>query len=93
MILKFQNKTGMKIQAPSGFSWTTLLFGPFVPLFRCDIKWFFIMLIINLLTHGISCFIFPFYYNKAYVKVLLEKGFYTTDKTTECWLKDNNLIV
>ncbi len=93
MILTFQNKTGMKIQVTDGFSWTTLLFGPLVPLFRGDGKWFFIMLISGLLTYGISSFVFPFFYNEVYIKALLEKGFYATDKTTAQWLRNNNLIV
>ena len=71
---KFEKK-GVVKRAPKGFSWTTLLFGWFVPLIRGDIKWFAIMLICNLLTFGISHFVFPFFYNKNYTNQLKMEDF------------------
>ncbi|AXJ12915.1 MULTISPECIES: DUF2628 domain-containing protein [Streptococcus] len=69
-----------------GFSWTTLFFGPFVPLFRKDWKWFGIMLSVTVLTvavsvmfdieppSGIVGIIFSFFYNNEYIKDLVTKG-------------------
>lgn len=69
------NELGQKKIVQEGFSWTVLLFGPFVPLIRGDIKWFLIMLPIFFLTAGISDFVFCFIYNNKYIKDLLEKGY------------------
>lgn len=93
MMITLQNQTGMKIQCDTGYSWTTLLFGCFVPIFRGDGKWFFIMLICALITYGISNLIFPFFYNDVYIKRLLEKGFFCTDKVGKEWLKQNNMTI
>jgi hypothetical protein len=67
--------TGIIKKAPVGFSWTTLFFGGFPALFRGDIKWFFIQLLIACFTGGISNIVFAFIYNKTYIQKLLEKGF------------------
>ena len=58
-----------------GFSWTTFFFGPWVPCFRGDLKWFVVMCILCILTWGFSNFIFGFIYNKIYTNSLLDKGF------------------
>ena len=58
-----------------GFSWTMLFFGFLVPLFRSDFKWSILSLIAAFCTAGISWLIFPFVYNKIYIKDLLEKGY------------------
>jgi hypothetical protein len=71
--------TGITKKAPVGFSWTTLFFGGFPALFRGDIKWFFIQLLIACFTAGISNLVFAFIYNKIYVQKLLEKGFKVKD--------------
>ena len=68
-----------------GFSWTTLFFGFFVPLFRGDVSWAVIMLLASFFTAGISNIIFAFIYNKRYTESLLKEGFEpvgTTDTTT-----------
>ena len=67
--------TGIIKTAPVGFSWTTLFFGGFPSLFRGDIKWFIIQLIVDCFTFCVAVFVFPFICNKLYIKNLLEKGF------------------
>lgn len=93
MLITLKNQSGVKIQVSTGFSWTTLLFGCFVPLFRGDIKWFWIMLILALLTYGISNLIFPFFYNSVYLQSLLTQGYTGANKDAENWLKANNMVV
>jgi|GEM_PF-534076 len=76
-------KDGVIKEAPTGFSWTTLVFG-FIPAFmRGDIKWGIIMLLVAMVTGGISWLVFPFIYNKIYIKSLLTEGFSPRDKETE----------
>ena len=57
-----------------GFSWTTFFFGPLPALRRGDFKWFFLQFILDSLFM-IPLFIFPFIYNKIYLKKLLEAGY------------------
>ena len=66
-------------EAPVGFSWTILFFGPFPPIFRGDWKWGLIILVAAFLTFGLSSFIFMFIYNKLYLKSLLEQGYTSID--------------
>tara|TARA_B100001093_G_scaffold500609_1_gene551295 strand:+ start:2076 stop:2378 length:303 start_codon:yes stop_codon:yes gene_type:complete len=61
--------------APVGFSWTTLCFGFFPALFRGDMKWGAIQLGLAIVTSGIALFVFPFIYNKIFIKELIAKGF------------------
>ena len=62
-------------EAPVGFSWTSLMFGAFVPLFRADWGWFFIMLVANVITWGLAGILFGFIYNRIYIQNMLKKGF------------------
>jgi hypothetical protein len=78
MKLSMENpNTGIIKTAPVGFSWTTLFFSGFPSLFRGDIKWFIIQVL--LCWTGISFIIFAFIYNKIYINKLLEKGFKVKD--------------
>jgi hypothetical protein len=80
MKLAMENpNTGIIKRAPVGFSWTTLFFGGFPALFRGDLKWFFIQLLIACFTGGLSNLVFAFIYNKTFVQKLLEKGFKVKD--------------
>lgn len=69
------NDYGHTVTVKEGYSWTTLLFGVFVPLSRGDIKWFAIMLITCFFTGGIAWLFFPFFYNKCYINDLRKKGY------------------
>ncbi len=62
-------------EAPVGFSWTTLFLGLFVPIYRGDWKWAIIMFLAGSFTLGISWIVFPFIYNKLYIKELVKKGY------------------
>ena len=76
MKLTMENpNTGIIKTAPVGFSWTTLFFNALPALFRGDMKWFCIQLLIACCTGGFSALIFAFIYNKLYVKKLLESGY------------------
>lgn len=67
---------GLVAKGVVGFSWTTLFFGAFVPLFRGDWKWFLIMLIAAICTMGISNLVLCFIYNGIYTRDLLENKNY-----------------
>lgn len=76
-------QSGHEIRTKKGFSWTTFFFGFFVPLLRGDIKWFFIMLITNLIvaaiTYGVGLIVtwvvFAAIYNKQYINDCGKKGY------------------
>ncbi|WP_334329850.1 SHOCT domain-containing protein [Companilactobacillus sp. HBUAS59699] len=71
-----------------GFSWTEFFFGFWPAVFRGDWKWLLIMLLVDVglgvFTWGggslLFNFIFAFFYNKFYVKDLIEKGFQPSDE-------------
>ena len=69
------NNLGQIKIVKDGFSWTTLFFGPFVPLLRGDLKWFLISIICWMFTLGIYQLVFCFLYNKIYINELLNKGY------------------
>ena len=84
---------GMIISCPTGFSWTNFFFGVFVPLLRGDLKYTIIQLLVAMLTGGISWLIFPFFYNKLYIKSKLEKGFIASDDYSNNYLFDQGYVV
>jgi len=72
----FENpNTGAIKEAPVGFSWTTFFFGFLPALFRGDWKWGIIILILAIITFGLSALVFMFIYNKLYIKALIGAGF------------------
>ncbi len=89
LVLKNPN-TGEVVRAPVGFSWTALLFGPFVPLFRSDWKHMLVMggilalvivtspifFFLSFLALPICAVVFGAIYNKLYIRSLLfDRGF------------------
>lgn len=72
----------------SGFSWTMLLFGAFVPLLRKDWSTFFVMLLFHFASGFLPNLFLSFFYNRAYTGVLLARGFKATDKTGELLIQE-----
>lgn len=79
MKVYMKNQFGAMKQVKVGFSWTMLFFGFIVPLIRGDWKWCIVSLLISLVTCGIAWIVFPFIYNKIYIKDLIENGWYPAD--------------
>jgi len=67
--------TGNRREAPIGFSWTTFFFCLFPALVRGDWKWVIIMLLLVIPTFGLSWVVFPFIYNRLYIKDLVNEGY------------------
>ncbi|MDZ7342385.1 MAG: HrgC protein [candidate division KSB1 bacterium] len=86
------NQTGAMKEVKLGFSWTTLFFGALVPLFRGDLKWFVIMFLVSIITFGIAWLIFPFIYNKIYIKELMEKGYIPANDTAASELQSRGIM-
>ena len=86
------SKRGVNKQVTTGFSWTNLFFGFFVPAFRGDWKWCLIQLAAMMFTCGISDLVFPFFYNKLYTKELLEAGWEPADDAATKKLIEMDLI-
>ena len=84
-----------------GFSFTTFFFGFFVPLFRGDLKWCFIMIFSHLAiafpTAGIGNIVleivYPCIYNSIYTKNLLKEGYMPADDFSENLLAARGYIV
>lgn len=93
-------KTEISKTVPTGFSWTVLLFGCFVPLFRSDFKWAAIMFLatagVAAATMGfggiLATIAFSFVYNKLYITDLLNSGFESKDQQTTDILRKNGYL-
>lgn len=72
---KISLTNGLEVKtAPIGFSWTVFFFGGFPCLFRHDWVWAICLFIASALTSGIAAVVAAFFYNKIYVKSLLNSG-------------------
>ncbi len=100
-MITLRNKdTGLIKECTTGFSWTTLIFGFFVPLIRGDFKWAAILIILSMLAGGptFGCgavfvdFIIAFLYNKIYIRNLMERGFVPADEDSRNWCISKGLI-
>ena len=77
------NLSGDEKVIPTGFSWTMLLFGIFVPLFRGYWAYFFILLalcFVGGLGVVVAWLICPFLINKHYYEHLLKSGWVPAEK-------------
>jgi len=84
-------------KVPFLYSWISLSFGFFVPILRGDIKWFLIYLIpiilyfINPLL-VFSNIVIAFFYNKRYIKDLIQKGYEPADENSKKLLLSKHII-
>lgn len=105
MITLKHSTSGVLKECPTGYSFTTLLFGFFVPLFRKDFKWAAIMLVggiaygflleefnINASANIALACAFALYYNEQYIKDALEKGYVPADEASRAWLVEKKLV-
>lgn len=76
-----------------GFSWSSLFFGPIIPLLRGDIIWCILWFVLTGSTVLLFWMIFPFIYNKLYLKKLLSSGYIPANKPSENFLLSKNLIL
>ena len=67
-------ESGMVKTGFYGFSWTYLLFGWFVPLFRGELVVGALHLLFTIVTLGLWQFIVCFLYNKQYMTRMLTSG-------------------
>ena len=72
---RYHKGTERTREAPVGFSWTTLFFGPFPMLFRGDWKWFLISLLLALCTVGLSNLVLMFMINRLHLRDLVHDGY------------------
>ena len=82
-------KNGLAKTMKTGFSIEYLFFGILYPIYKGDYKGVFKQLLILFLSCGLAIFVFPFTYNKAYIKRLLMKGYQPVDERSERWLSHN----
>ncbi|WP_077306474.1 hypothetical protein [Terribacillus halophilus] len=95
-----KNSGGLTKQVKVGFSWTTFFFGFLTPLFRGDLKWAIILILIEAVvgsfTFGIGSFVtgivFSFVYNKIYIKELIEKGYQPADQESRALLEEQDIL-
>lgn len=82
-------------QVKLGYSWTFFFWGWFTPLLRGDWHWFWVTFIVASIlaytTMGfgslIAQIVFAYFYNKLYIKDLLESGYTPADEFTAKALK------
>lgn len=76
-------KDGHNKTVPVGFSWTTVFFGAFVPLFRGDFYWFAIAFacvmaniipLIGALVYLAYYILSPAFYNRLHIQRLVQLG-------------------
>lgn len=68
-------RTGKIKSVPIGFSWTVVLLGFFVPLYRSDWLWTIIMFVMGSFTYGLGTLLFAPFYNQIYARSLVKRGY------------------
>lgn len=93
-IVYLKNTITWKIkECPTWFSWTSLIFWFWVPLFRWDFLWFFLHIILTFITFYIFPFIFPFFYNSIFIRNYLKNWYLPYDINSKDYLKRNWYII
>ena len=80
VVLMKNPQTGRIKKGFYGYSWTYLLFGWFVALFRGELGVAALHLLFTIVTFGLWQIIVSFLYNKQYTSPLIAAGFKFTDR-------------
>ncbi|MFA7075435.1 MAG: hypothetical protein WC152_02015 [Candidatus Izemoplasmatales bacterium] len=62
-------------------------------MFRDDWKYFGIMILAGIISFGFSWLVFPFIYNKLYMKDLIQSGYKPIDPTYADYLRSKGIFV
>jgi len=73
-VLIIHSVSGIAKNGYTGYSWTYLFFGWFVPVVRGELGVGVLHLVITLVSFGLSQLIFPFLYNRQYMNRMLTSG-------------------
>lgn len=87
------NRNGELKRSYFGWSFTSLFFGFFVPLFRGDWKSFFIYFFVDIFTAWLGCVVQMIIYNKSYTANLIKSGFYAQNEIDQNVLKTHGIYV
>jgi hypothetical protein len=79
VIVKHQ-QSGLVKKGYFGYSWTYLLFGWLVPIFRSEVGIGVLHLVLTVFTFGIFQIVMPYLYNKQYMTRLLTSGWQLCDE-------------
>jgi hypothetical protein len=80
---------GLSKTVATGFSWKFTFFGVLYTMSRGDFKGLLMQLVIGMVTCGFAFLVFPFTYNKAYIKRLISQGYKPADNPSKTWLELN----
>jgi hypothetical protein len=79
-VLVKHQQSGLVKKGFFGFSWTYLLFGLLVPIFRGEVGIGLLHLALTAVTFGVFQIVMPFLYNKQYMTRLLTSGWQLSDE-------------
>ena len=79
-VLVKHQQSGLVKKGFFGFSWTYLLFGWLVPIFRGEVGIGLLHLALTAVTFGVFQIVMPFLYNKQYMTRLLTSGWQLSDE-------------
>ena len=79
-VLVKHQQSGLVKRGYFGYSWTYLLFGWLVPIFRGEVGIGVLHLLLTAFTFGIFQIVMPFLYNKQYMTRLLTSGWQLSDE-------------
>lgn len=74
VILIKLKQSGLMKQGSYGISWTYLIFGWFVPIFRSELGVAALHFLFSVVTLGLWQLVFSFLYNKQYMNRVLTNG-------------------
>lgn len=92
MKIQLKNKYTQRVkEAPVGYSWTLLVFGAFVPLFRKDWLSTIVLMVLNLTVVCLGGYIvewvidalFAALYNKYYINKMLASGWEPLNESSQ----------